>query len=157
MPIFVSWSRRGPCSYLDPRIPSLKACLPSLPAKALPAKALPARQPSPREEGPYITCTGSHLARAPLPSQSWRNSNNVIATCRPSLHSFWCPGQHSCDAVRHCSHAAAIKIPERCRNLAFRSAVARLPLASGISLVACSLKLPHHSLALLCPEFRARI
>ena len=121
----------------DPRMPSLKpACQACQPASQSPASP------------PAITQGGGPLCLAvhPLPSQSWRNSNNVIA-CTSFVARHAVSSQLSCDAVCHRSRAAAT----------FRGAVARSPLALGISLVACSLKLPHHSLALLCPEFRARI
>jgi hypothetical protein len=140
---------------------SSNAITKSLPAKPAsqspvspPAKAMQARQPSPREEGPYIARTMPRRA----PPLLNRGETLITLSCvqarrRLPLHLLLWPGMPYLAAT---PSATAPTLPPTSRNLAFRGAVARLPLCS-ISLVACSLKLPHHSLALLCPEFRARI
>lgn len=74
----------APCSLLDPRMPSLKACLPS----CQPASQSPASPPAIAQGGGPL-CLAVH----PLPSQSWRNSNNVIACPSPCpLHLLLWPG-----------------------------------------------------------------
>lgn len=134
VPNFVFWSRRPMLS-----LGSSNAITKSLPAKPAspPGKALPARQPSPREEGPYVSpCTPSLLNRG----------ETLITLSRvPSSTSFCGP------ACRIWPTQLRRRLPPlpRCCYLPWCSST----FAAGRLL----LKLPHHSLALLWPEFRARI